>query len=244
VKYNGTVVEMGALDGQSYSISKFFVDHLKWTSILIEAYPNNFQKILKNRPRSRNYNTAICRQKYIEFIGSDGVNYMSEKHKKGWIGDHETNLLVPCSRLDYISKGVRHIDIFILDVEGGELEALQTMNWNIEVDYWVIELDKTNPEKDRGVSDLLMVQGYVQTKWDIRTACFKDMDCSFNIMFSNVGKRIIAYSLYGSNARYIDGAIANVELMPNIYPDWEIYIYYDKTVPSKTIDKLKSYMSL
>jgi hypothetical protein len=33
------------------------------------------------------------------------------------------------------------------------------MNWNIEVDYWVIELDKTNSEKDRGVSDLLMVQG-------------------------------------------------------------------------------------
>jgi hypothetical protein len=62
-------------------------------------------------------------------------------------------------------------------------------------------------------------------------------------MFSkrNVGKRVIAYSLYGSNARYIDGAIANVELMPNMYPDWEIYMYYDKTVPSKTIDKLKSY---
>ena len=55
------------------------------------------------------------------------------------------------------------------------------------------------------------------------------MDCSFNIMFSkrNVGKRVISYSLYGSNARYIDGAIVNVELMPNIYPDWEIYIYYD-----------------
>jgi hypothetical protein len=31
-----------------------------------------------------------------------------------------------------------HIDIFILDVEGGELEAMQTMNWNIEVDYLVI----------------------------------------------------------------------------------------------------------
>ena len=247
VKCNGTIVEMGALDGQLYSISKIFEDHLEWTSILIEANPNNFQKLLKNRPRSKNHNTAICKQRYIEFIGSDAVggivNYMSETHKKGWIKGHEKKLQVPCSRLDYILKGVRHIDIFILDVEGGELEALQTMNWNIEVDYWVIELDNTNSEKDRAVSDLLMSQGYVQTKWDIRTACVKGMDCSSNLMFSkrNVGKRVIAYSLYGSNARYIDGAIANVELMPNIYPDWEIYIYYDRTVLSKTIDKLKSY---
>jgi len=65
VNSNGTIVEMGALDGQLFSISKFFEDHLKWTSILIEANPNNFQKLLKNLPRSRNYNTAICRQRYI-----------------------------------------------------------------------------------------------------------------------------------------------------------------------------------
>jgi hypothetical protein len=124
----------------------------------------------------------------------------------------EKKLRIPCSRLDYILKDVRQIDIFILDVEGGELEALQTMNWNIEVDYWVIELDKTNSEKDRAVSDLLMLQGYAQTKWDIRTACVKGMDCSSKLMFSkrSAGKRVIAYSLYGSNSRCIDGAIANV----------------------------------
>jgi hypothetical protein len=46
-------------------------------------------------------------------------------------------------------RDITHIDIFILDVEDGELEALQTMNWNISVDFWVIELDNTNPEKDR-----------------------------------------------------------------------------------------------
>jgi hypothetical protein len=129
---------MGALDGQLYSISKFFEDHLKWTSILIETNP-------------------ICRQKDMEFIGSDAVEgivkYMSEKHKKGWIKDREKKLRVPRSRLDYILNSVDHIDIFILDVEGGELEAMQTMNWNIEVDYLVIELDNTNREKDRVVSD-------------------------------------------------------------------------------------------
>ena len=35
VKCNGTIVEMGALAGQLFSISKIFEDHLRWTSILI-----------------------------------------------------------------------------------------------------------------------------------------------------------------------------------------------------------------
>jgi hypothetical protein len=51
-------------------------------------------------------------------------------------------------------RDITHIDIFILDVEDGELEALQTMNWNISVDFWVIELDNTNPEKDRAFGKL------------------------------------------------------------------------------------------
>ena len=62
-------------------------------------------------------------------------------------------------------------------------------------------------------------------------------------MFSkrNVGKRVISYSFFGNAKRYDDGALANVELMPTIYPDWEIYIYHDTTVPSNIIDKLTKY---
>ena len=74
-------------------------------------------------------------------------------------------------------------------VEGGELEALQTMYWNIPGDFWVIELDNSNTEKDRAVSDLLLSIGYLLSKWNIRSACTKGMDCSSKLMFSkrNVG---------------------------------------------------------
>jgi hypothetical protein len=130
------------------------------------------------------------------------------------------------------------IDIFIFDVEGGELEALQTKYWNIPGDFWVIELDHSNPEKYCGVSDLLLSKGYLQSKWDIRSACTKGMDCSSKLMFSkrNVGKRVISYPFYGNAKRYDDGALVNIELMPTIYPEWQIYIYHDTTVPSNTID--------
>jgi hypothetical protein len=74
------------------------------------------------------------------------------------------------------------IDIFIFDVEGGELEALQAKYWNIPGDFRVIELDNSNPEKDRAVSDLLLSKGYLQSKWDIGSACTKGMDCSSKLL--------------------------------------------------------------
>ena len=140
-------------------------------------------------------------------------------------------------------RDITLIDIFIFDVEGGELEALQAKYWNIPGDFRVIELDNSNPEKDRAVSDLLLSKGFLQSKWDIRSACTKEMDCSSKLMLSkrNVGKRVISYSCYGNAKRYDDGTLVNVELMPTMYPDWEIYIYHDTTVPSNIIDKLTKY---
>ena len=86
-KFHATIVEIGVLDGQLFSISKFFEDYLGWTSILVEANPYNFKKLVKNRPHSIRYNTFICRQEHIKIVGSEAVggigNYMSEKHKKG-----------------------------------------------------------------------------------------------------------------------------------------------------------------
>jgi hypothetical protein len=86
---------------------------------------------------------------------------------------------------------------------------------------------------------LLLSKGYIQSKWDIRSVYTKGMDCSSKLMFSkrNVGKWVISYSFYGNVKRYDDGALVNVELMPTMYPDWEIYIYHDTTVPSNIIDK-------
>lgn len=153
MKCNGTIVEIGALDG----------------FILIETYPNNFQKLLANRLHSQIYNTAVCRRRQndIGFIVSDAVgdveNKMTKKHKKGWNKDTSEKIASNCTQLHHILKDVQHIDLFILNIESDEVEVLVTMDWNLEVDYWIIEIDNTNSEKERAVSDLLMSQGYVPT---------------------------------------------------------------------------------
>lgn len=49
-------------------------------------------------------------------------------------------------------------------------------------------------------------------------------------------KRVIAFSLWGSQERYINGAIRNLLLRHDFYPDWEIWIYLDESVPQKLCD--------
>jgi hypothetical protein len=88
----------------------------------------------------------------------DGAISMSERHKEG-----VRRFSLPCSRLGILLKNVTHIDIFVLDVDGGELEAIQTMDWTKTVDYWVVKLDGTNPQKDQAVRNLLISKGYVKS---------------------------------------------------------------------------------
>lgn len=45
------------------------------------------------------------------------------------------------------------------------------------------------------------------------------------------GRNIIAFSLWGDGRKYTDGAVANAELAPTIYPGWTCRFYMDATVP-------------
>ena len=46
---------------------------------------------------------------------------------------------------------------------------------------------------------------------------------------------VIAFSLWGDNERYLQGAIQNAELARHIYPGWVCRIYCDETVPQRAI---------
>ena len=55
-----------------------------------------------------------------------------------------------CRRLDWVLEqfGVTHVDFFSLDVEGGELQVLQTLDWSrITMDVIVVETDGKNKSK-------------------------------------------------------------------------------------------------
>jgi hypothetical protein len=48
----------------------------------------------------------------------------------------------------------------------------------------------------------------------------------------------LSFSLWGNNPIYTIGAIKNAELWKTVYPDWQMIVYYDNTVPEDIILKL------
>jgi hypothetical protein len=57
---NGVIMESGALDGKEFSNSAMFESYLNWTAIHVEADPDNYAKLLTNRPNAVNVNAALC----------------------------------------------------------------------------------------------------------------------------------------------------------------------------------------
>lgn len=54
-------------------------------------------------------------------------------------------------------------------------------------------------------------------------------------------KNIISFSLWGTNAKYLDGAVQNARLAKDIYPAWRCRFYIDDSVPMAVVGKLRSH---
>jgi hypothetical protein len=60
---DGTYIEMGALDGRTFSNSYVFNRGLGWKGVLIELSPENYEKLVVNRPPSNEQavvNAGVC----------------------------------------------------------------------------------------------------------------------------------------------------------------------------------------
>jgi len=52
-------------------------------------------------------------------------------------------------------------------------------------------------------------------------------------------KKIISFSVYGSNPKYAHAVLKNIELQPEIYPGWICRIYLDETVPQDVVKEIE-----
>jgi len=169
---NGFFVECGAADGCTESSCKFFEESLAWTGINIEPVPTSYKLLIKNRPKSRNLNVALSNyKKNITFIDKTPKK---QKILTGWgyIDDgrpmNNTDLEyikyeIECVKFSDIFIENRVIDLFVLDVEGHELEAIKGI-LEINKEYYprifCIEVDKANVEE---ISSMLN-DYYIQDK--------------------------------------------------------------------------------
>jgi len=52
--------------------------------------------------------------------------------------------------------------------------------------------------------------------------------------------KVVSFSLYGDNPIYTIGCLNNVSLWKKYFPEWEMWVYHNDTVPSEILTKLKS----
>lgn len=148
---NGFFIECGAAQGEAFSNSLFFEKSRNWTGLLIEANPTYFESVRQKRRRANLINgclSPVPKATVLNFTVAKmmgGLTNLMENshlgvitHKKKISGHTE----VPCLPLYSILKALRvsHVDFFSLDVEGPELEILQTIPFDkITFDVLTVE---------------------------------------------------------------------------------------------------------
>lgn len=53
-------------------------------------------------------------------------------------------------------------------------------------------------------------------------------------------RNVIAYSLWGNAPRYVETALRNAEIAPDLYPSWHCRFYCDDTVPASVRERLEA----
>ncbi len=171
----GVYVEIGALDGFLYSNTLQLHNCLNWSGILIEGSKNNFNNLTVNVQKFRSSNHvdifhgAVCAPPTTEVTFLSGINpavngdskEIASTFKERWIPGNAVATKVPCFPMSHYLEKYTHIDFFSLDVEGAELTALETINFNtVSIDMFLIELDGNNLEKNYKIRQFLFNLGF------------------------------------------------------------------------------------
>lgn len=163
---DGTYLEIGGCDGVLYSNTKTLEDHFGFSGIIIEPQPHYFQKLKKNRPNNKCYNCAVSNSddKYIKFIGDNaegGINNTINTNiaRFGWT----TTYNVENKKMAEVitNSGLSYIDIMSIDVEGGEFNLLQSIDFTFPIYCIIIEAHSGEQKKNAIFGNYLKNQGFI-----------------------------------------------------------------------------------
>ncbi|XP_037788523.1 protein Star-like [Penaeus monodon] len=124
---NGFFVEMGAVDGEIFSNSLYFERALNWTGLLVEPNPEDYQTLTTRGRKAYSMHAAVSPK------NTSGMSIFNRRSQLfGRLGPDE-GTGVPVWRFPLYAMlaalNVTVVDFLSLDVEGDELEVLQTIPW-------------------------------------------------------------------------------------------------------------------
>jgi len=167
-----TYLELGALNGLTYSNTLFFEKKYGWRGLLIEAIPNMCKALTQNRPNNIIGCGAVCREHgSIQFLenGAKSGSFsmgMSQQHYQNHLKGESKNITVPCAPLSaYLTHaGIKHVHFFSLDVEHQEYHVLKTIDWSsFTFDVLLVEVGKGDGGREKNnqnLRQLLSLKGY------------------------------------------------------------------------------------
>merc|ERR1712187_192852 len=142
----------GAFTGSELSNTFMFNKKLGWRGVLIEASPSSFAKLKNNRKDEiALVNEAVCSEKgKVHYIDSGPENvrgifeFMDQRFLNHWHPNVTVDQLpeIECDSVTAIllNSGIKHVDFFSLDVEGGELQVLATVNF-AKISFGVLAIE-------------------------------------------------------------------------------------------------------
>jgi FkbM family methyltransferase len=177
----GRYLEMGAFDGIRHSNTHVFNKALGWKGLLIEAGPTSFHKLTQNRPNELALvHAAVCKDSkqtmhYVEQWNhaANGIWELASPsfRERWWKGlTIEQTSPIQCIPLESIIEenvagSPAYFDIFSLDVEGAEFEALSSLDFSkAAFGIVLVEMDDHNLRKNMAVRAILERHGY--TFWE------------------------------------------------------------------------------
>lgn len=196
----GTYIEMGGYDGMTFSNSYVFNKALDWKGVLVEASPQSYKTLVRNRPNEiATVNAGACGlERDLHWVSTDSnrnINGFLEFSAKSfqeqwWTPDVIAKAqVVKCRTLQNIlleTVGESFFfDFFSLDVEGAELEALTTLDFS-KVGFGIIfvEADPHNPMKNLAVRTLLERNGYTFVEDKERSHWFINKE--FDVIYKDI----------------------------------------------------------
>lgn len=174
----GIFLEMGALDGITFSNTLMFEQCLGWDGLLVEANPTSFAKLKENRPCAVTIGEAACSVEdgpTLRMSGAEGVAAVIDDE------DHVDSFEVPCRPLSQMleENGVDRINFFSLDVEGAELEVLKTLDWNkVKIDVLMLEAEflfQAHEQTNDTTNKIIAVRDFVTSKGMMQVRSRLDM---------------------------------------------------------------------
>lgn len=177
-KKRGFFIELGANDGVAQSNTLILELVFGWSGVLVEPVSDSFRKLQKNRNSRRNYlanvacvsfsfegehvSLALSNLMSSPLIPSNDLDVRAHVLGKGVGGPLPTELVEARTLTAVLeeAKAPHEIDLLSLDVEGGEMEVLEGIDFlSYRIDWILVE-----SRSPRDVSNLLQAHGYQLVK--------------------------------------------------------------------------------